>query len=367
MPIPALRAVQSSTTTGTGTLTMLAAPSTARSFQAAYGTGARVVRYFLQGATYYEIGLGSFDGGSPGTLARNSIIASSNANSTVSIPAGTTSIGTYIDVGDRVLIESAATTISLSSPDLGNLLNWSGTAICTVALPGIVNIPPGASYEFKNNGTAALRLDPNGSETVNGLTTLDLLPGDHATVIAATGGWVLASPLPSVIWQRTQVAVSSSVIDFALPAGFASYELRWHDVRPGTGDAVLWLRTSVDGGASFAAGSTDYVTSSHQDVFPGGTVPATNTITSAAILSFQMNVSLIGATNQGAAVIFPGSQARVPLMRINGAGWDGATDGISTFTASAERSSAATINAIRVLCSTGNIATGTFVLSGLRA
>ena len=85
MPILPWRAHQTTGTTGTGTLTLNAAATSRRSFQAAYGVSAVQVKYVIAGTSFYEMGYGSFDGGTPGTLTRPSgnIVASSNAGSLV--------------------------------------------------------------------------------------------------------------------------------------------------------------------------------------------------------------------------------------------------------------------------------------------
>ncbi len=90
MPLPAYRAKQSTNTTGTGTIVLNApAASNTRSFQAAFGAAARRVMYAISWSDGYEIGLGDFNGGSPGSLTRATVLLSSNSNALVALLAGT--------------------------------------------------------------------------------------------------------------------------------------------------------------------------------------------------------------------------------------------------------------------------------------
>ena len=89
MPLLPYRTLQTTSTTGTGSLTLNAVASGRLSYQAAYGSSSIVVRYVISGATYFEIGIGTYDGGTPGTLTRTTVMASSNSGSLVSLPAGT--------------------------------------------------------------------------------------------------------------------------------------------------------------------------------------------------------------------------------------------------------------------------------------
>lgn len=78
------RVFETSTTSGTGSYTLLGAIPGARSFQDAFGAGPAKVYYFAVPANAdgsFEAGIGTFTG--PTTLARTSIIASSNANAAV--------------------------------------------------------------------------------------------------------------------------------------------------------------------------------------------------------------------------------------------------------------------------------------------
>lgn len=365
MPIGPLRAKQSTSTTGTGTLTLIAAPAAARGFQAAYGNSARVVRYVIAGTSFFELGIGTYDGGSPGTLARATVLASSNAGALVSIPAGTWDVFAWIDQADRWLMESTATSITLALADLGNLLIWSGTSTSgTVNLPALSTVPPGAAFDIINAGTQRLTLDPNGSETVNGVTTLALLPGDAVTVVAATGGWRLAQPLPSALAIGNPTIVSSAVAEviFSLLPGFSAFALDLTNVAVSTASAQVMLRTSIDGGATYLSGAGSYSWASVYNTVsaPNGDV-ATNTavdLSGSLLASNSGNSILLHRINAGASgvgALYAWTAAVIdnaPAWRSINAGGGVATLGRTTH--------------LRIFPSSGNINSMTGALRGLR-
>jgi hypothetical protein len=90
MPRTADRCKETSTTTGTGSLTLAGAVSQYQSFNTAFGTSAdNWISYAIVGqtGTEWEVGLGRLTGTT--TLTRDTVYYSSNANALVNLSAGT--------------------------------------------------------------------------------------------------------------------------------------------------------------------------------------------------------------------------------------------------------------------------------------
>jgi hypothetical protein len=191
MPIPAYRAKQSTDTSGTGTVVLNAAATNARSFNAAFGASARRVMYAISWATGFELGLGDFDGGSPGSLTRATVLASSNAGALVTLPAGTKDVFAMFDPAAREVISISATA-TLALADLGNAVVFTGSSAASLNLPAVATAPLGAGWLVMNTGTAALTIDPNGAEQVNGAATLVLQPGASAMLVRLSVAWQAA-------------------------------------------------------------------------------------------------------------------------------------------------------------------------------
>src|ERR1017187_8329883 len=84
------RCKETTTTTGTGALTLAGAPPQFQSFATAYGSVSTLVQYAIVGqgaSTEWEVGDGTFNGTTG--LTRDLVRSSSNANALVSLSSGT--------------------------------------------------------------------------------------------------------------------------------------------------------------------------------------------------------------------------------------------------------------------------------------
>ena len=88
MALVADRVKETSTTTGTGTLTLAGAATTFRTFASVFAVGVQVYYAIVhQSADEWEVGIGTL--ASSSTLSRDRILSSSNSNAAVSFSAGT--------------------------------------------------------------------------------------------------------------------------------------------------------------------------------------------------------------------------------------------------------------------------------------
>lgn len=188
MAIAPLRAKQTTTTTGTGTLALLAAGAGERSFQAALGNSTVMTPYVISGVGFFEIGIGSFDGGSPGSLTRPTILASSNSGSAVSLPAGTADVFIPFLPGLRG-VRTGSGSETATRAWAGEAYSWSGSSAGTLTLPAAAQFPPGIGLPVINAGTALLTVDGDDAETVGGFATLVLRPGQAVELFRRGSAW----------------------------------------------------------------------------------------------------------------------------------------------------------------------------------
>lgn len=107
MPAPSDLVHETSTTTGTGNLTLSNANGK-RSFNTAFGTGgSNVFDYYISNrdAAEWERGTGSLSAAS--TLVRDTVIASSNANAAVNFSAGTKDVTNDVPAGNQPRLDAA--------------------------------------------------------------------------------------------------------------------------------------------------------------------------------------------------------------------------------------------------------------------
>lgn len=81
------RVHETTTTTGTGTVTLGGAVTGCQAFSTAYPGGAVGINYCITDGTNWEVGVGTFSVGAD-TLSRGRVIASSNSGALVSFGAG---------------------------------------------------------------------------------------------------------------------------------------------------------------------------------------------------------------------------------------------------------------------------------------
>lgn len=92
--IVADRVRETTTTTGTGAVTLAGAVAGFRAFSSVMANG-DTCRYAIVGGTEWEVGLGSW--GTGGILTRTTVLASSNANALVTFSAGTKDVWLNLD------------------------------------------------------------------------------------------------------------------------------------------------------------------------------------------------------------------------------------------------------------------------------
>jgi hypothetical protein len=84
------RVQETSTTTGTGTLTLAGAVTGYQAFSSAFVTG-QTVYYVVTDGTNWEVGVGTYTTSST-TLSRDRVLSSSNSGTLVNFPSGTKNV-----------------------------------------------------------------------------------------------------------------------------------------------------------------------------------------------------------------------------------------------------------------------------------
>lgn len=153
MALYADRVKQSLAITGTGTVTLtLATTNTGyQSFLSAFGTGTQTVAYCIadQSGPNWEVGTGDYNG-SANTLARTTVLASSNGGSLTNFSGGTqdvfcTAPAKFLDT----FTSTNAGTVPASGGGTSNFLRADGTF---AAPPAVTPASPTTSVQFNNAG-----------------------------------------------------------------------------------------------------------------------------------------------------------------------------------------------------------------------
>lgn len=259
---------------------------------------------------------------------------------------------------------------------------WGGTAGGTANALTITTTPaptarfPGLMFNFiaASANTAAATLNDNALGAVairrpdgTALLPSDMMPGEIIQVVWDGSLWRMTSwPVPAVRADR-RTASASAQIDIALPAGFTEFVLDFGAVRPATDAAFLMLRTSTDGGSTFAAAAGNYNTTVEATRPASSNVLSVSDANATAIqLSAGADIANTAVSINGSARFFIGDGTRQPWFRVEGSALEDSVAAITMFRGVGVRSASTAINAIRLLMSTGNIQIGAFRLNGVR-
>ena len=183
---------ETSTTVLTADYVLLGAATGFQSFATVGNTN--TCYYSATDGADWEVGLGTYSTTGP-TLARTTILASSNADAAVSWGAGTRTISLVYPASKAIqsddvatvavagIIKRAITRRAITSgdtviaTDVGNIIDaTSGTF--TLAFTAAATLANGAWGLIWNTGTGEVTLNPDGAETIDGLTTFILYPGE---------------------------------------------------------------------------------------------------------------------------------------------------------------------------------------------
>lgn len=158
-----------------------------------------------------------------------------------------------------------AAALTIQKQDLGKTFLCTGSY--TVALTAAAAVGNGFLVTIKNIGSGMLTLDPNGSELINGATTITVSPGTSLTITSDGAAWHIVgslAPQPATnpiinstmeVWQRGTSFVSPA------DATYTADRYRWNFV----GVGVVTITRSVVF-PSFAQAGVAFNYSLHIDV-----------------------------------------------------------------------------------------------------
>jgi hypothetical protein len=140
------RVKDSTTTTGTGTVTLSGTAATGFQNFSVIGNG-NTTYYTIagQGTSEWEVGIGTYTS-SGTTLARTTVLASSNSNAAVNFSAGTKDVFVTYPSEKAVILDASGNANALGTPASGTVTNLTGTA--SININGTVGATTPATGAF---------------------------------------------------------------------------------------------------------------------------------------------------------------------------------------------------------------------------
>jgi len=292
------RVQETTTTTGTGTLTLGGAVTGYQSFSAIGNSNTTYYTIYAPGGTEWEVGIGTYTA-SGTTLSRTTVLASSNSGSLVSFSAGTKNVwcdypagkAVYFDLNGNITTNSlyegysnvaaAGTTTTLTASSVPNYV-VTGSGGQTYQLPDATTLPNGANYTFNNNQSSGTIIVKNNSSTTiatiqsGGFVDVSLLSNS-----SAAGSWDVHNFAPSnVSWSTNTLDYPGSITSATWNGNIVAYN------RGGTGQSSAFVAGGVVYGSTTTAlavtpiGTAGQVLTSQGAGTPTWTTPTTGTVTS---------------------------------------------------------------------------------------
>lgn len=131
------------------------------------------------------------------------------------------------------------------------------TSSATLSLTAAATLAANWHIEVIASG-ATVTIDPNGSELINGVSTLVLLAGDRARIICNGSAFIAVVTKPA--WELIGPPVSMAGLDFKAWTDLSPYtmlRLRLDGV-PLSSSGAAFIRVGSDNGSTWDDGSTDY-------------------------------------------------------------------------------------------------------------
>jgi hypothetical protein len=278
------RVKETTTTTGTGTLTLLGAASGFQSFSV-IGDG-NTTYYTIDGGTEWEVGLGTYTS-SGTTLARNTILESSNGGTAVNFSAGTKNVfvtypaekSLYLDGSNNAIgLGTVAATTTLTNATglpISTGVSGLGTGVATfLATPSSNNLRTAITDET-GSGSLVFATSPTlttpvlgtpSSGTLSSCTGLPLTTGVTGTLPIANGGTNLTTYTTGDIVYASATNTLNKLADVATGNALISGGV---GVAPSYGK--IGLTTHVSGTLPIANGGTNATATPTSGAVPYGT------------------------------------------------------------------------------------------------
>jgi len=312
------RVQETSTTTGTGTLTLAGAVTQFQTFSAAIGNGnTTYYTIYNAGGSDWEVGLGTVGAG---TLARTTVLASSNAGAAVNFTGTLYVFGDY-PAGKAVFQDASGVinnttfnaTTSVITPivqatNSGGLAlkNSAGTTQISMGAGGGDNVSVSVSTNL-NGVNAQIDISPTGTGHVHikptGTGAVEIAPTNVGTINNMTIGATTA-----VAGSFTNLSVTGTT-SFDGSEGTSGQVL----TSAGTGVTPTWTTPTTGTVTSVAASAGTGISVSGSPITSSGTITITNTAPDqTVVLTAGTGISTSGTypsftiSNTGVAV-YPGA------------------------------------------------------------
>lgn len=289
------RVLETSTTTGTGALTLAGAVAGFRAFSSVCSTSDTCL-YYIEAVDAnavptgdWEVGLGTYSGAN--TLTRTTPVRSSNSGSAVNFSAGTKRVGITIIGDDIHTVTPGSNQNDYDAGSLADLINCKGLRLnisATMKLTGLAATYDGHEIVIANSSTDYLLWLENQSTSSSAANRFDLpngfpfflMPGDRITVRYSS---------ISSRWQATNASANISAMGLTEFTDFASGQ---------TGP----FTTTVSGTGASGQAST-YLVNTTERVMGAAQIDTGTTATGRATIGYSSTAAIVPTLGAALSVV----------------------------------------------------------------
>jgi|GEM_PF-1418016 len=270
--------------------------------------------------------------------------------------------GSWADKDSGVLTKTAAYTVAVAD-DGKAIVATSGT--WTLTLPAAATAGDGFVLNFLNIGTGVVTMDGDGSETINGSTTLAFGYGEGCDLRCDGVNWhaIINGAMQKM---ASGTVASAATLDITgLTAAYREIRLVFDGLKPATDNVPFRLRLSDDGGSTYEADAADYAWN-YIWATEAGTTGALGD-DEAAFIELTGNSGNQAAEEMSGEIILlnpAGTGITQVLFRVS---YQSNGPALNVNHGSGQIQAAGPTTAFRVFFSSGNIAAMNYTLYGVRA
>ena len=287
---------------------------------------------------------------------------------------------------NKILTSPTLTTPALGTPASGVMTNVTGTAAGLTA--GSVTTNANLTGDVTSSGNAttiaakavdvAMLADGTDGELItwgtDAVATV-VAAGTAAQVLTSNGAGAAptfqaagAATLDYVLLSSATASDDATITFTGLSSTYHMYVVIIEDLLPATDNTFFWMRTDSDGGVSYDAGASDYRYGFYRSNFNG--TPSLSALGDDAEAQLEIGSANGNAANEEACwkiEIYNPSNTTFTSVGFSGYYADPTSGEPRQVYGHGQRVSAADVDAIQFLFSSGNISTGNFRLYGVRA
>lgn len=309
------RVQETSTTSGTGALTLAGAVNGYRTFSSGVGNG-NTTYYAISDGTDWEVGLGTYTSAG-NTLSRDTVLSSSNGNALVSFSSATKNVWGDYPAGKSVYSDGS-NAIQLGR-QAANYFQTLGSAANITPELSVLGSDTNIPFTIETKGTGAINLSAGsrGVNVANGQTVTAITVSNNGSGYSSAAAASITPPTTVNGVQATATCEMRGAGAITVSGGGTGYTLNdTLTVVGGTFTTAQQLTvTGVSGGVIT---SVSFANTSNYTVCPSMPVSVTGGTGSSATFSFAFGVRSLTITNAGSGYV------EQPTVTFSGGGGAGA-------------------------------------------